>query len=73
MVNYETYQTTPSKNGEGIFFFTDCGNRMYYIDNDDMKYHKCICPKCRKTLLLRGTPEATKFIKEKIRRIKKEG
>lgn len=59
---YETYRTTPSVNGKGTFFFTDCGNRMYSV-NDAMAYHGRLCPKCfyngkHVTLYMRGTDEA---------------
>lgn len=62
----ETYQTTPSKDGKGIFFFTDCGNRMYCIENNPMKYHGCLCPKCfmkgkQVTLYIRGSKEANEY------------
>ena len=57
----ETYQATPSVNGQGTFFFTDCGNRMYSIRNDYETYHGCICPKCGKTLYIRGSKEAKEY------------
>lgn len=44
-MNIATYQTTPEKHGNGTFFFTDCGHRMYSI-RDDMVYHGCLCPGC---------------------------
>lgn len=67
----ETYQTTPEKNGKGIFFFTDCGNRMYYVDNDPMKYHGCLCPKClyqgkQVTLYIRGSKEANEYFRKRF-------
>ena len=63
----ETYQTTPEKNGKGTFFFTDCGNRMYHISNDPMKYHGYLCPKCfmqgkQVTLYIRGSKEAEEYL-----------
>lgn len=69
----ETYQTTPEKNGKGTFFFTDCGNRMYYIGNDPMKYHGCLCPACfykgkQVTLYIRGSKEANEYWDKKLRR-----
>lgn len=65
----ETYATTPEKHGNGFYFFTDCGNRMYSIINDPMIYHGKLCPKCfwkgkDVTLYMRGTPEADKIINE---------
>lgn len=58
-----TYQYRPSENGQGLFFYTSCcGNRMYSVSNNPMRYHGCLCPKClwdnkSVTLYLRGTPE----------------
>ena len=46
MNNAETYQYVESTDGKSTFYFTDCGNRMFYIDKDPMKYHGCLCPKC---------------------------
>lgn len=65
----ETYQTTPSKNGKGTFFFTDCGNQMYSV-KDEYAYNKKICPKCGKTLLLRGTYDAIDFMDWKNGKLK---
>jgi hypothetical protein len=53
-----TYQYLEEAHGNGMFFFTSCcGNRMYSVDADPMKYHGCLCPKCSATLYLRGTPD----------------
>lgn len=58
-----TYQYVEEKHGKGMFFYTSCcGNRMYSVDNDPMKYHGRLCPKCFwngkwVTLYLRGTPD----------------
>lgn len=41
----ETYAFTPEANGNGTYFFTDCGNRMYSV-RDEMAYHGCLCPAC---------------------------
>lgn len=65
----ETYQTTPSKNGKGTFFFTDCGNQMYSV-GDEFTYHKKLCPKCWKTLLLRGTKDGTDYMDWKLGNLK---
>jgi hypothetical protein len=62
----ETYQTTPSVDGQGTFFFTDCGNRMYSVRNDLETYHGCICPKCGKTLYIRGSKEANEYWDRKL-------
>lgn len=56
----ETYQITPAKNDTGTFYFTDCGNRMYSVKGN-MAYHGKICPKCGKTLYIRGSKEAFEF------------
>lgn len=65
----ETYQITKEKHGNGIFFFTDCGNRIYHISNDPMKYHGCLCPAClykgkRVTLYIRNSKEANELLTE---------
>ena len=52
----ESYQATPEKHGRGTFYFTDCGNRMYSV-KDDMAYHGKLCPKCGRTLYIRGSKE----------------
>lgn len=46
-----------------MFFRTDCGNTMYSVDVNPMRYHGLLCPKCLMrgeltTLFLRGTNEA---------------
>lgn len=56
----ETYQITPAKNDTGTFYFTDCGNRMYSVKGN-MAYHGKICPKCGRTLYIRGSKEAFDF------------
>lgn len=58
----ETYQVTPAANDEnnGTYYFTDCGNRMYSVKGN-MAYHGKICPKCGKTLYIRGSKEAFEF------------
>lgn len=66
-----TYQISKEAHGNGMFFFTDCcGNRMYSVDNNIMKYHGCLCPKCfwegiNTTLYLRGTKEAIEIMNER--------
>ena len=66
----ETYQVSPATNGYGNFYFTDCGNRMYSVRND-MAYHGKLCPKCGRTLYIRGSDEANKYwdklLKEGVR------
>jgi hypothetical protein len=66
-----TYQYLKEAHGNGMFFFTHCcGNRMYSIDNNPMKYHGCLCPKCfwndnkLVTLYLRGTPDGIRVESE---------
>lgn len=66
----ETYRTTPEKNGNGTYFFTDCGNRMYSV-RDEMAYHGCLCPACfwkgiRRTLYIRGSKEANEYWDKKL-------
>lgn len=58
----ETYQTTPAAHDEHkrTFYFTDCGNRMYSV-RGSTAYHGKICPKCGKTLYIRGSKEAFEF------------
>lgn len=68
-----TYQTTPEKYGNGTFFFTDCGHRMYSVRND-MAYHGCLCPGCLYTgkqtvLYIQGSEEANKYWDEKLKKI----
>lgn len=58
----ETYTVTPETGGQGMFFFTDCGNRMFST-GDGMTYHGTLCPKClisgkQVTLYIRGSKEA---------------
>ena len=72
--NIATYRITPEAHGNGTFFFTDCGHRMFSINNNNMQYHGCLCPGClykgiQTTLYLRGTEEANKYWDEKLRRI----
>lgn len=69
---HETYQTTPSKDGHGTFYFTDCGNRMYSV-RSDMAYHGKMCPKCGKTLYIRGSKEANELWEKRWEEVKKDG
>lgn len=60
-----TYQTTPELHGNGTFFFTDCGHKMYSV-KDNMAYHGCLCSGClyngKKTILyIRGSKEANEY------------
>ena len=66
----ETYRVTPEKNGNGIYFFTDCGNRMYSTKGE-MAYHGRLCPACLwkgklVTLYIRGSKEANAYQDEKL-------
>ena len=59
----ETYRFTPSSDGKGTFYYTDCGNRIYVAGRNPMRLHGRLCPKCFMqnkyvTLYLRGTKEA---------------
>ena len=72
MIEMETYQATPEKHGNGTYFFTDCGNRMYSV-KDDMAYHGCLCPSClskgiQRTLYIRGSKEANEYWDKKLNR-----
>ena len=72
----ETYQTTPEVNGNGTYFFTDCGNRMYSV-KDEMAYHGCLCPAClyrgkQVTLYIRGSKEANEYWDKKLKEKLKE-
>jgi len=70
-----TYQCCEEVHGNGMFFYTDCcGNRMYSVSSDEMKYHGCLCPRCfwkgiYTTLYLRGTPEATEVMNERQKKV----
>ena len=71
-MNIATYQTTPEKHGNGIFFFTDCGHRMYSLVKNEMAYHGCLCPGClnkgkQTTLYIRGSKESNEYWDEKIK------
>lgn len=62
----ETYRYSPEKNGKGTFFYTDCGNVMYSV-NDHITYHGKLCPKCfwqgkLVTLYIRGSEEAKELL-----------
>ena len=70
-MNQTTYQTTPSKNGKGTFYFTDCGHQMYSVMGPEA-YHGCICPECRyknidTILYIRGSEEANRIMDERIK------
>ena len=64
-----TYQYLEEAHGNGMFFITSCcGNRMYSVDKNPMKYHGCLCPKCfwkdkYVTLYLRGTEDGIRVFK----------
>lgn len=64
----ETYRVTPEKDGNGTFFITDCGNKMYSVKGK-MAYHGCLCPGClykgkQVTLYIRGSKEANEYLEE---------
>lgn len=66
-----TYQHVEEAHGDGMFFYTDCcHNRMYSIQNNPMRYHGCLCPKCFSrgkyvVLYARGTEEGIRVFKDK--------
>ena len=51
---------------------------MYSVDNNPMKYHRCLCPKCFNennkmvTLYLRGTPDGIRVFNEHIMQAESE-
>ncbi len=74
-----TYQYLEEAHGNGMYFYTDCcGNRMYSVDGNPMKYHGCLCPRCllhnkSVTLYLRGTKEGIRVFKnEHIIKLERE-
>ena len=76
-MNIATYQTTSEAHGNGIYFFTDCGHRMYSV-RDKMAYHGCLCPACINngkmvTLYIRGSKEANEYWDEKLKKEKNDG
>ena len=71
IMNYATYQTTPSKDGKGTFYFTDCGHEMYSVKGPEA-YHGCLCPGCAykhidTILYICGSEEANAFLDERIK------
>lgn len=69
-----TYQYLEEAHGNGMFFYTSCcGNRMYSVENDPMKYHGRLCPRCFVTLYLRGTPDGIRvFENEHVIKVENE-
>ena len=70
-MNYETYQTTPSKNGKGTFYLTDCGHWLYAVLGPEA-YHGKLCPACmykgvQTTLYIRGSEEANRIMDERFK------
>lgn len=66
----ETYHVLEEMHDNGMFFYTDCGNRMYSVNNDPMFYHGKLCPRCfwegkMVTLYIRGSDEANKIMEER--------
>ena len=62
----ETYRIAPLVYG-GMAVVTDCGNEMYSVNNDPMKFHGRLCSKCfmkniYSTMWMRGTKEANKLL-----------
>lgn len=67
----KTYAATPEANGNGTYFFTDCGNRMYSV-RDEMAYHGCLRPGClyrvkQVTLYIRGSKEANEYWNKELK------
>ena len=45
------YTTRESIVNFGMFFYChNCGNRMFSVSKDKLKYNNCECPKCKKIL-----------------------
>lgn len=70
-MNYATYQTTPSTNRKGTWYFADCGHEMY-SDLGPEGYHGRLCPGClnkgiKTTLYIRGSEEANRIMEERIK------
>ena len=68
----ETYRITQEVNGNGTYFFTDCGNRMYSMKNK-MAYHGKLCPGClykgkQVTLYIRGSKESNEYWDNKFKK-----
>ena len=66
-----TYRVAPEKNGNGTFFYTDCGHQMFSI-KDEMAYHGYLCPACfwkgkYVTLYIRGSKEANEYWDKKLK------
>jgi len=66
-----TYRVTPELHGNGTYFFTDCGHRMYSV-KDKMAYHGCYCPGCFYSgiitvLYIRGSKEANEYWDDKLK------
>ena len=47
-----TYSTRESTINYGTFYYChNCGNRMFSVSKDKLKYNNCECPKCKKILI----------------------
>lgn len=52
------YTTRESTVNFGMFYYChNCGNRMFSISKDKLKYNNCECPKCKKILIYKGVKE----------------
>ena len=74
-MNIATYQTTPERHGNGTYFFTDCGHRMFSINNNNRQYHGCLCPACfskgiQTILYIRGSKESNEYWDNKLKKQK---
>ena len=63
-----TYQTTPEENGNGTYFFTDCGHWMFSIRNH-IEYHGHLYNEKQTTLYILGSKEENEHLK-KTRNVK---
>lgn len=43
----------------GTFYYChNCGNRMFSVSKDKLKYNNCECPKCKKILIYKERYDA---------------
>ena len=66
MTAKEWRECNPEENGNGTYYFTDCGHWMYSI-RGKMAYQGCLCHGClyngkQTTLYIRGSKEANEYL-----------
>lgn len=66
----EKYFTVESIDGKGLYFITECGNEMYHIGNNPLRYNGVLCPKCfwknKKVTLKYSEPQESEDKNEQI-------